>query len=83
MYFQAVTELKYFAIYSGCTSVVMGCSIPLVDYYYEHYVKAKRVQRLRVLNEEPESISLWERGEWSMPMRYLGGVVGFAWAASV
>lgn len=77
-YFQAMTELKYFPLACGGTTVLMGCSIPLADYYYAKYMEE---QKRRSTEQEDEEI--WERAEWSMPMRYLGGVVGFAWAASV
>lgn len=75
-----MTEYKYFPLYSGVTAVLMGCSIPFVDYYYSKYLEA---QRQRTTIEDKEYRPLWERTEWSMPMRYLGGVVGLAWAASV
>jgi len=73
-----MSDLAYFPLFSGASVVLMGCSIPLVDHYYEKYTEAK-AQRMQDLDSPP----LWERAEWSMPMRYLGGVVGFAWAASV
>ena len=58
----------------------MGCLIPIADYYYAKSVEAQR-QRTKFGGYDNRPI--WERTEWSMPMRYLGGVVGFVWAASV
>ena len=78
-YFQAMTELKYFSLACGGTTVLMGCSIPLGDYYYSKYMEEQK----RRSTEQQGDQDVWERAEWSMPMRYLGGVVGFAWAASV
>jgi len=60
--------------------VLMGSSIPLADYAYRKYIEEG--QRSTRTDGETEDRPLWERAEWSMPMRYLGGVVGFAWAAS-
>ena len=82
-YFQEMTELTYFPFLSGLTTVIMGCSIPVVDYYYCQYMQQQRRQRTRTSTEDGENRSFWESDQWSMPMRYLGGVVGFAWAASV
>jgi len=79
-HFQAMTELKYFPLFCGTTVVLMGMSIPLADYAYWKYVEER--QRLTRTEREGEHRPLWERAEWSMPMRYIGGVVGFAWAAS-
>jgi hypothetical protein len=79
-YFQAMTEKEYFPLYSGIAAVLMGCSLPIVDYYHSKYLEE---QRWRTKDENQENRPLWERAEWSMPMRYIGGVVGFAWAASV
>lgn len=79
-YFQAMTEKEYFPLYSGIVAVLMGCSLPIVDYYHSKYLEE---QRWRTKAENQENRPLWERAEWSMPMRYIGGVVGFAWAASV
>jgi hypothetical protein len=76
-----MTELRYFLLFSGATTVLMGCSIPIADYYYSKHVEE---MQWRTQSRKPEeSQPLWERAEWSMPMRYLCGVVGFAWAASV
>jgi hypothetical protein len=76
-----MTELTHFPLFSGATTVLMGCSIPIADYYYSKHIEETQ-WRTQSRNHE-ESRPLWERAEWSMPMRYLGGVVGFAWAASV
>ena len=70
-----MTELKYFPLACGFTTVLMGCSIPLGDYGYSQYMEEQK--RRSIVG------GVWESAEWSMPMRYLGGVVGFAWAASV
>jgi len=79
-----MTGLTYFPLLSGLTTVVMGCSIPVVDYYYSQYTQEQRRRtRTRTTTEDGENRSFWESDQWSMPMRYLGGVVGFAWAASV
>ncbi len=75
-----MTEMKYFPLYWGGAAVLMGCSLPVVDYYHAKYLEE---QRWRTKAENQEHRPLWERAEWSMPMRYIGGVVGFAWAASV
>jgi hypothetical protein len=68
-------------MFCGGTVVLMGGSIPLADYAYRKYIEEG--QRSTHTDGETEDRPLWERAEWSMPMRYLGGVVGFAWAASV
>ena len=75
-----MTEKKYFTLCSGGIAVLMGCSLPIVDYYHSKYLEERR-RRTKAENHEDQP--LWERAEWSMPMRYIGGVVGFAWAASV
>jgi len=71
-------DLSAFPFLSGATVGLMGISIPLVDYYYAKYTEETEREV-----QAKESRGLWEGAEWSMPMRYLGGVVGFAWAASV
>jgi len=86
-YFQDMTELKFFPLFCGATTVLMGCLIPTVDYCYDKYIEDQR-RRQRTKSEESEAGDsdrrlLWESAEWSMPMRYIGGVIGFAWAASV
>jgi hypothetical protein len=80
-YFQEMTAMKYFSLLSGAVSIVMGSSLPIVDYYYSKYQEEQRWRSTKTKDLEYQP--LWERAEWSMPMRYLGGVVGFAWAASV
>jgi hypothetical protein len=77
-YFQATTELKYFPLYFGGSTVLMGCSLPVIDFHYSKYIERWWTN---AQNQDPQG--LWERAEWSMPMRYLGGVVGFAWGVSV
>lgn len=79
-YFQSMTEMKCFPLLSGGASIIMGCSLPIVDYYHSRYMDE---QRQRTKTENQQHTPLWERAEWSMPMRYIGGVIGFAWAASV
>jgi len=71
-------DLPLSPLLSGATVALMGISTPLVDHYYAKYTENKERQI-----QDKESQGVWERAEWSMPMRYLGGVVGFAWAASV
>ena len=57
----------------------LGCLIPATDHvcakYFERQWKSKTTDQ--------NHAQLWERAEWSMPMRYIGGVIGFVWAASV
>jgi hypothetical protein len=77
-YFQAMTRMKYFPLLCGTTVVLQGLSIPLADFGYSRYIESQQSKET-----DKEHSPLWERAEWSMPMRYLGGVVGFAWAASV
>ena len=72
--------MKYFPLLSGGASVILGITFPFVDYYYSKHVEG---QRWRTKSEDQEHRPLWERAEWSMPMRYICGVVGLAWAASV
>jgi hypothetical protein len=74
-HFQGLTELKYFPLLGGGTTIVLGCLIPLADFAYKSR-EGRDVWK-------SESTPLWERAEWSMPMRYIGGVIGLAWAASV
>jgi hypothetical protein len=77
-YFDTLLNIPMFPTLSSATVALMGISIPSVDYYYAKYIENKERQV-----QDKESHGIWERAEWSMPMRYLGGVVGFAWAASV
>jgi len=82
-----MTELKFFPLLCGATTVLMGCLIPTVDYCYDKYIEDQR-RRERPKSQDSEGGDsdrrlLWESAEWSMPMRYIGGVIGFAWAASV
>jgi len=81
-YFQGMTQLAYFPLLSGTAAVAMGCLLPSVDYYFAKFVKEKR-QRKMTENVDDEDSQSWDRAVWNMPMRYIGGVVGFAWAASV
>lgn len=73
-----MTELKHFPLYSGATTVLLGCLIPTSDYLYAKYEEGRKMK-----TPDHEHKPLWERAGWSMPMRYIGGVVGFLWAASV
>jgi Insulin-induced protein (INSIG) len=76
-----MTELKYFPLLSGGTAALMGSLLPMADHYYSEYVEEQR--RKTKTENDPKYRPLWESAEWSMPMRYIGGVVGFAWAVSV
>ena len=62
--------------------MAMGCLLPSVDYYFAKFVEEKR-QRKKTENADGDDSQSWDRAVWNMPMRYIGGVVGFAWAASV
>ena len=79
-YFQDMTEMNFFSFYAGGVAIFMGCSTPIADYYCGKYLEE---QRWRTSTDAQKDGPLWERAEWSMPMRYIGGVVGFAWAVSV
>src|SRR5213083_1053813 len=70
-YFQDMAETKYFPFYAGGAAVLMGCSTPIVDYYCRIYLEE---QRWRTNTKNQKDQPLWERVEWSMPMRYIGGV---------
>jgi len=80
--FVDMTNLTFFPLLSGAAAVVMGCIMPSVDYYFAKLVEEKWVQGKTDEGDDEDSQS-WDRAVWNMPMRYIGGVVGFAWAASV
>jgi hypothetical protein len=77
-----MTNLTFFPFLAGAAAVGMGCIMPSVDYYFAKLVEAKQVQRTTEDGDDDDSQS-WDRAVWNMPMRYIGGVIGFAWAASV
>jgi hypothetical protein len=80
--FTGMTNLAFFPFLSGAAAVGMGCIMPSVDYYFAKFVEEKQMQRKTEDGDDDESQS-WDRAVWNMPMRYIGGVIGFAWAASV
>src|SRR5271170_5038557 len=80
--FAGMTNLTFFPFLSGAAAVGMGCIMPSVDYYFAKFMEEKQVQRKTEDGDEDEPQS-WDRAVWNMPMRYIGGVIGFAWAASV
>jgi hypothetical protein len=80
--FVGMTNLTFFPFLAGAAAVGMGCIMPSVDYYFAKLVEAKQVQRTTEDGDDDDSQS-WDRAVWNMPMRYIGGVIGFAWAASV
>lgn len=81
-YFQGMTQLAFFPLLSGSAAVAMGSLLPSVDYSFTKFVEEKR-QRTKTESADEQDSQLWDRAVWNMPMRYIGGVVGFAWAASV
>jgi hypothetical protein len=54
--------------------------MPCVDYYFAKFAEEKRQRKAESDDEDSQS---WDRAVWNMPMRYIGGVIGVAWAASV
>lgn len=78
-----MTQLTFFPLLSGAAAVGMGCLLPSVDYYFAKFVEEKRQRRRKTESVDDQDSQSWDRAVWNMPMRYIGGVVGFAWAASV
>jgi hypothetical protein len=80
--FAGMANLTFFPLMSGAAAVGMGCIMPSVDYYFTKFVEEKQLRNKTEDGEDEDSQS-WDRAVWNMPMRYIGGVIGFAWAASV